>query len=255
MLSLVARTYLLPYHPFLDSSSVLRVGSREQNSNAVYSSLHPIILHGKHPLAKLIVHSEHIHLLHAGPRLLTSILSRRFYIVGHRKIIRTVIQGCITCRKTSVKPKPQMLGQLPIERVTPDVVFDRVGVDYAGPIYVKYGYVRKPTVVKAYVCIFVSLSVRAVHLELVSDLSSEAFIACLRRFVSRRGLPNLIWSDHGTNFVGAARELKELSEFLNNQKSQVSYLRILLIGQHRMEIHSEMCPTFWRNLGSRGEKF
>ena len=63
MLSLVARTYLLPYHPFLDSSSVLRVGSREQNSNAVYSSLHPIILHGKHPLAKLIVHSEHIHLL------------------------------------------------------------------------------------------------------------------------------------------------------------------------------------------------
>ena len=148
-----------------------------------------------------------------------------------------------------------MLGQLPIERVTPDVVFDRVGVDYAGPIYVKYGYVRKPTVVKAYVCIFVSLSVRAVHLELVSDLSSEAFIACLRRFVSRRGLPNLIWSDHGTNFVGAARELKELSEFLNNQKSQVSYLRILLIGQHRMEIHSETCPTFWRNLGSRGEKF
>jgi len=107
-----------------------------------------------------------------------------------------------------------------MERVTPDAVFDRIGVDYAGPIYVKYGYVRKPTVVKTYVCVFVSLTVKAVHLELVSDLSTDAFIACLRRFISRRGIPGLIWSDHGSNFVGAARELKELSEFLELQKTQ-----------------------------------
>ena len=84
-----------------------------------------------------------------------------------------------------MKPKPQMLGQLPIERITPDAVFDRVAVDYAGPIYVKYGYVRKPTVV----CVFVSLSVKALHLELVSDLSSKA---CLRCFASRTGFPSLI---------------------------------------------------------------
>ena len=58
-------------------------------------------------------------------------------------------------------------------------MFNRVGVDYAGPFYVKYGYVRKPTLVKSYVCVFVSLSIKAVHLELVSDLSTEAFIACL----------------------------------------------------------------------------
>ena len=57
---------------------------------------------------------------------------------------------------------------------------------------------------------------RAVHLEMVSDLTSEAFIACLRRFVARRGCPNQIWSDHGTNFVGANRELKEFYDFLSN---------------------------------------
>ena len=113
-----------------------------------------------------------------------------------------------------------MLGRLPIERVTPDLVFDKVGVDYAGPIYVKYGFVRKPTLVKVYICVFVSLSVKAVHLELVSDLTTEAFIASLRRFVSRRGKPSLMWSDHGTNFVGAARELKEYVEFLKLQKTQ-----------------------------------
>ena len=105
-----------------------------------------------------------------------------------------------------------MMGQLPIERVTPDSVFNRVEVDYAGPVYIKYGFVCKPTIIKAYVCMFVSLSVKAVDLELVSDLSTNAFIASLRRFVARLGKPILIW--RGSNFVGAARELRELVQFL-----------------------------------------
>ena len=96
-----------------------------------------------------------------------------------------------------------MMGQLPIERVTPGSVFKKVGVDYAGPLKIKYGMVRKPVIVKAYVCVFVSLSVKAVHLEAVSDLTSEAFLATLRRFIAHRGYPSLIWSDNGTNFVGA----------------------------------------------------
>ena len=80
-------------------------------------------------------------------------------------------------------------------------------IAYAGPILVKYGHVRKPVIVKAYVCVFVSLAVKAVHLEQVSDLTSDAFITCLRRFVSRHGYPLLLWSDHGTNFVGAKNEI------------------------------------------------
>ena len=112
------------------------------------------------------------------------------------------------------------MGQVPTERVTPDLVFDRVGVDYAGPLQLKLGSTRKPVIVKSYVCVFVSLSVRAVHLELVSDLSTDAFIACLRRFISQRGKPTLLWSDHGTNFVGAASEIKEVVKFLESQKAQ-----------------------------------
>ena len=113
-----------------------------------------------------------------------------------------------------------MLGQLPTARMSPDNVFDKVGINYAGSISIKYGYVCKPTIVKAYVCVFVSLSVKAVHLEPVSDLNTEAFIATLRRFISRRGKPSVIWSDHGTNFVGAASELKDLFRFLNQHNSQ-----------------------------------
>ncbi len=101
-----------------------------------------------------------------------------------------------------------------MERVTPDSVF---GVDYAGPVYIKLGAVRKPTIIKAYVAVFVSLSVKAVHLEAVSDLTAEAFLACLRRFIARHGKPNSIWSDHGTNFVGATRLIAELIQFLHEQ--------------------------------------
>ncbi len=107
-----------------------------------------------------------------------------------------------------------------MERVTPDAVFENVGVDYAGPLYIKYGPIRKPTVIKAYVGVFVSMTIKAVHLELISDLTAESFIAALRRFTSRRGHPSMIWSDHGTNFVGANRELKEFSDFLDQQRVQ-----------------------------------
>ena len=101
---------LLPLHPFVDSSGLLRVGGREQNSKAPYSSQHPIIIHGNHPVTKLLIQFEHLRILHAGPKLLTSSLSRRFHIVGHRKIIRSITHGCVTYRCTSAQPCPQMMG-------------------------------------------------------------------------------------------------------------------------------------------------
>ena len=65
--------------------------------------------------------------------------------------------------------------------------------------------------------IFVCLAIKAVHIELVSDLTAEALIAALRRFTARRGYPVLIWSDNGRNFIGAKRELSEMYEFLEQQ--------------------------------------
>ena len=211
---------LLSLTPFIDGAGLLRVGGRQQNAKLAYDSQHPLILHGKHPISKLIIHAEHLRLLHAGPLLIAASLGRHYHIVGGRKVIRSITRSCVICRRKSLRPQPPVMGQLPTERVTPDSVFSRVGVDYAGPVYIKHGYVRKPTVIKAYVSVFVSLSVKAVHIELVSDLTSEAFIACLRRFVSRRGRPSLIWSDHGSNFVGASNQLKELFSFLREQKTE-----------------------------------
>ena len=159
-----------------------------------------------------------------------------------RKTVRSIIRQCITCRRQACKPQSQLLGQLPLERVTPGSVFQRVGVDYAGPVKIKYGMVRKPTIVKAYICVFVSLSVKAVHLEAVSDLTSEAFIATLRRFIARRGYPTLIWSDNGTNFVGANREIKEFHEFRN--KPMESYPNSALLVTLNGVLFPNMVPNF-----------
>ena len=205
---------ILSLNPFLDKSRILRVGGRQENAKAAYDNRHPTILPANHPLVKLLIRSEHLRLLHAGHLLTSASLSRRFHIVGGHKAVRVITRSCVVCRRRSTKPTPQMMGQLPKERVTTDVVFNKVGIDYAGPVYLKEGSARKPVIVKAYVCVFVSLSTRAVHIEAVSDLTSEAFLACLRRFISRRGKPTLLWSDHGTNFVGAKRILQELYDFL-----------------------------------------
>ena len=223
------------------------------HSKLAYSKMHPVILHGSHPLTRLTVRGEHVHLMHAGPTLLMSSLSRRYHITSLRKMVRSVTRQCITCRRHTVKPTSQLLGQLLIERVTPGSVFTRVGVDYAGPFQIKYGYVKKPTILKAYICLFVCLAVKAVHLELVSDLTTEAFIATLRRFTAQRGHPQLIWSDHGTNFVGANRELRELNVFLSHQITQDA-ISEFCSAQSTMEVHSRKIASLWWDMGISCEK-
>ncbi len=178
-----------------------------------------MILHGNHPISKLIIHSEHLRLLHTGPLLIAASLNQHFHIIGGRRAVQSITCSCVTCRCKSLCPEPPMIGQLPLERVTPDTVFDQVRVDCAVAILIKRGYTRKPVVLKAYIYVFVSLTVKAMHLELVSDLTAEAFIAYLRRFIARRGKPSLIWSDHGSNFVGAAPQIKELFDFLQKDAS------------------------------------
>ncbi len=141
---------LVTLDPLLDSNQLLRVGGRQNLSRRPYDVIHPIIIHGKHPLVKLIVKSEHTRLLHGGPTLVYASLSRRFHIIGGRKVVRDLTRQCVKCRKVSVNPLNQKMGNLPVQRISPDRPFSNVGVDYAGPFYIKYGYVRKPTVVKAY---------------------------------------------------------------------------------------------------------
>ena len=128
-----------------------------------------------------------------------------------------------------------------MEHVTPNGVFVKVGIDYAGPIYVKQDSTCKPTVLRAYVSVFVLLSVKVVHLELVSYLITEAFIACLRHFISHRGKPSTIWSDHGSNFVGATGQIKE---FLQQQKTNETISDFCLCQNNDSVFILEHAPHF-----------
>ena len=108
------------------------------------------------------------------------------------------------------------MGALPTSRVTIARPFSRVGLDYCGPIIIATKKGRGAKYVKAYICVFVCMVTKAIHLEVASDLTTDAFIAALKRFIARRGLPREINSDNATNFVGANRKLNQFYYQINN---------------------------------------
>ncbi|XP_073995572.1 uncharacterized protein [Rhodnius prolixus] len=110
------------------------------------------------------------------------------------------------------------MGLLPKDRVSVSRPFSITGLDFAGPIIIKSGVRKSTKTTKAYICVFVGFATRAIHLEVVSDLTTNAFLAALRRFMSRRGVCTRIYSDNATNFVGAAKELIKL--FKNKEINQ-----------------------------------
>ncbi|XP_046383976.1 uncharacterized protein LOC124154345 [Ischnura elegans] len=215
-----SKSSLKMLHAFLDENNVIRVGGRISSSNISYSQKHPIVLPPKHHLTKLIVMQEHIRLLHAGPQLLLSSIRQRFWPLSGRNLCRQIVHQCTRCFRSNPKAVPQLMGNLPRQRLEPTRPFLRCGVDYCGPIYVKTSRRRGSQPIKAYISEFVCFSTKAVHLELVGDLTTEAFLGALKRFTSRRGKCSDIYSDNGTNFVGANRELKDLKKVFSSKSHQ-----------------------------------
>lgn len=117
---------------------------------------------------------------------------------------------CIKCARQRGIRAQQLMGQLPAARVSPFCPFTHTGLDYAGPLTVRTWKGRGAKTTKGWICVFVCLTTSAVHLEVVSDYSTDGFIATYRRFVARRGIPHVLHSDCGTNLVGADSALKRM---------------------------------------------
>lgn len=133
---------------------------------------------------------------------------KRYWIVGLRAMSKHLTRKCITCRKLRKKPLQQQMGQIPNLRTAEGLpVFSNTALDMFGAFQIR---LNRKTLKEAQVIIFTCMTSRAVHLELVSDRSSETFLMAFRRFASLRGHPNKCWSDCGTNFVGAQDYLKEI---------------------------------------------
>lgn len=186
----------------------MELDGRIQRSKLSFDAKHQYIL-PRHPLTDLIVRDYHLEHLHIGPSGLLSALRQRFWLLGSRSAVRKITRGCVECFRVKPRSATQYMGNLPHTRVTPSAPFEVTGVDYAGPFLIKQAG-RKSVAIKAYLCVFVCLVTKCLHLELVSDMSTAAFIAALQRFVSRRGLVRELHSDNGSNFRGAKAELHEL---------------------------------------------
>ena len=215
-------------NPLLDTTKLLKVGGRLANSSLSFSQQHPVIADSHDLIVRKWFLHLHVTLCHCGPSLLLSYAGNHLHVLGARRLSRTICSQCTICRRNAPRWNTQLMGDLPAARVNPVRAFLHTGMDFAGPFKLKMGYVRKPTILEAHICIFVCLTYKAVHLEVVSEQTTAAFQACLRRFVSRRNCPRHIYSDNGPNFTGAKNELKGLYSWLWSESTDEAIQHYLL---------------------------
>ena len=195
-------------------NEIVQVGGRLKNANLPFNQSHQIILPQRHAVTTLILREIHTINGHIGARQMLSSVREKYWVVCGLQACKSVINKCITCLRQRGQPMTQMMGELPVERLTPEKPpFTFVGVDCFGPYLVKF----RRSSVKRYGCLFTCLTSRAVHIEICHSLNTDSFLGAVTRFVSRRGRPEKIFSDNGTNFKSGEQELRAaLSEW--NQK-------------------------------------
>jgi hypothetical protein len=192
---------------------LLCVGGRLDNAGAEVSK-HPVILPDNH-LTRLLVRDVHEKNGHVGVNHTITILRRRYHLLQCYSLVKSVLNACVACKKHHGLPLTQVMGDLPKERVaTEKPPFTFVGVDYFCPMNVKH---RRVTV-KQYGCLFTCLTTRAVHIEVAHSLDSDSFLMALQRFMARRGKPQKIFSDNGSNFVAAEKEFAQEIKGINSTK-------------------------------------
>lgn len=217
--SLPSKNRLLSLTPFFDNHKIMRVGGRLNNSFYDYSIKHPILLCSKHHLTKILFSLHHKRLHHAGPQLLLSNVRHAYWPLGGRNLAKLTVHTCVKCHRLKATPVQPIMGNLPNPRVHLEYPFIDTGVDYCGPVMISDRKGRGSRLIKSYICVFVCLAVKAIHIELVTDLTKEAFLAALYRFISRRGRARNIYADNGVSFVGGSNEL---ARFLNSNSSAIT---------------------------------
>ena len=219
---------------FVDAAGLWRCGGRFQNSHLPTSTKSLILLDKNHHLTYLIVLDAHRRVMHNGVKETLAELRSSYWIVRGRHFIRKVIHSCVVCRRIEGRPyKGNPSPPLPEFRVSQSRPFQFVGVDFAGPLYVKpAGLVKKP---KVWLLLCTCCSTCAVHLELVPDLNTLTYIRCFKRFTARHGIPSMIISDNGTTFTAAS---KIITNVLNDPSVQEHFA----VNQVRWIFNLEQAP-------------
>ena len=186
-------------------NEIWRCGGRLRNADLDVCAKHPILLPSSHHFTMLVIRQSHEKVLHGGVKETLTELRSRFWIVKGRSVVKKLLHKCVVCKKIDGKPYASSLPPpLPEFRVTQSPPFAFTGLDYAGPLYLR------GTEDKVWICLFTCCATRALHLDLVVDMTTEAFIRCFKRFVARRGIPRVIISDNSKTFKAADKVIAEI---------------------------------------------
>lgn len=209
--------------PFI-KDGLMRVGGRIDKSKLAFDAKHQILLPKEHPLTNAIVFFyHHFRVFHYGPQCTLAAVRTRYWPIRGLIIARKIVHNCIWCFRCRPRFIEQIMAGLPEDRVDPKQLrpFFVTGVDLAGPFVVRH-HVRCRQEKKAYLALFICFATKAVHVELVNDLSTDAFLRALKRFIADRPVVGKIYSDNGTNFVGTSRHLKGVRDTLAASKEEIS---------------------------------
>ncbi|XP_065078978.1 uncharacterized protein LOC135701958 [Ochlerotatus camptorhynchus] len=192
--------------PMLDETGMLRMDGRIGATHyATYAARFPVILPKNHYVTDLILNWYHRQYGHGNSETVVNEVRQRFHVSSLRNAVRKVAKTCKWCVVRKATPQPPRMASLPECRLAAYIrPFTFVGMDYCGPFFIRIGRASA----KRWVALFVCQTVRAIHLEVVNSLSTESCKMAVRRFIARRGAPQEIYSDQGTNFQGASNDLK-----------------------------------------------
>ena len=193
---------------FRDEDRIIRCGGRMKKAEIPEAARHPVLIPRHTHLSKLIIIEAHSRVLHSGSNVTITAVRQKYWIPALRQQVKSIIHRCVICRRVSgpAYQQPDHAG-LPEWRVTESRPFYATGVDYTGAITVLD--VNKKEI-KVYICLFTCGATRSVHLEVVEDLTTAAFIRAFRRFCGRRGLPALMVSDNASTFECAADVIENI---------------------------------------------
>ncbi|XP_065180445.1 uncharacterized protein LOC135811008 [Sycon ciliatum] len=202
--------------PVLDSDGVVRMHGRIRSAPPGSPlTPEPVILDPSHPFTQMLLQQYHVWHGHHGQDSVANDVRQTYWVLKLRTAVRRTWTVCQQCKNERAQPTPPQMGQIPDARVATFIrPFTHCGMDYFGPLTVTIGRRHE----KRYGVIFTCLTTRAVHLELSHDLTTDCTIMAIRRLISRRGCPGVIYSDNGTNLRGAARELKESLDQLDQTR-------------------------------------
>ncbi len=206
----------------MNADKLLCVSGRVRYTTSCQLPKSRILLSLKSPFTHLFLSTLHVNCNHPGVCSLLSIVAETYHIAGLQNHVKRISRQCATCQKAYARPLNQKMGLLLASHTTPASPFNRTGMYFAGPFTVRQGYTRKPIAIKTYACLFACLTTPAIHIELCAELTTKEFLAALHRFCARRGTPLELFSDNGTNFIGAKKEIMEVQSLLRSKSTKTA---------------------------------